>query len=505
MGRKDSSLKKVGKLNLREEAAKATLRAVRQQGHVYVELRKVSDSSIFFCALCLTQCFSEAVLYDHLRGNLHSRRYNCAKITLLLPNPWPFNDGFLFYDNSREKDLNIMPVSESQRDVVIAVTGVSGSPANVDELRSKCRGTPDQDLVELTSDHNINGRNAEKPVTVHKKIKKCMGVKEHISLCYVLPNEKIFNMELEIIGYGHISGKIHEDSERNCKFSRIWCAWLGDGNSDGCDELLASPISDFAIVSFSYTHLLGKVYDVQDENWSHSPGSSLEEKESGRQNKKIKKSFPDDPCASACEHSHNADPENVAHSFDHSQSGPSQPMQEAQKQNCLISNRPCFICDERMIFGKDVATLLNLKTGRFACSSRNFSAAFHLFHVSCLINWVLLCEFEMWTQRSMNPRRTRGRKGKEPINKRVMTSIVCSACMGSGIHTEKGAREGSRFPLPQILDFKKRTMEGHKAWMESPENLQNCSTGLCFSSVFTDKLQAKSSPAKSLLFYRVGE
>lgn len=310
MGRKDFAVKKVHNLNLREEAARATLRAMRQQGHVYVELRKVTKRSIFFCTLCLTQCFSEPVLFDHLRGNLHSKRYNSAKITLLLPNPWPFNDGVLFFDISRETDPIITPVSDSRRDE----DGGSEDLANVNEVTSKFRGTADQDLAQLTSNRISNGKNAGKTAVGNQKIKKCKGVQEYFSISYVLPNEEISNFELKIIGYGHIGAKIYEDSENSSKFSRIWCAWLGDGNSDGCDELLASPKCDFAIVSISYTYALGKKSAMLDENRPPSPGSFFEIDESGRRTKKRKKSSSDpedsseafaDRYASSYDHSHN--------------------------------------------------------------------------------------------------------------------------------------------------------------------------------------------------------
>lgn len=487
MGRKELTVNKVGNLNLREEAARATLRTVRQQGHVYVELRKISKRSIFFCTLCLTQCFSEVVLFDHLRGNFHTKRYNSAKITLLLPNPWPFNDGVLFFDISRENDTSITLVSQSRRDIDFAVNdGRSVALANVNEVPSKFRSTTNQDLSELTSNRISNGRNAGKTVIGHEKIKKCKGVQDHFSISYVLPNEEISNFELKIIGYGHIDAKIYEGSENSSKFGRIWCAWLGDGNSDGCDELLASPKCDFAIVSISYTYDLGKKCATQDENRPPSPGSFFEVDESGRRTKKRKKSF--------------SDPEDSSEAFTDRCF-----RQELRKKNRLTSERNCDICQQPMLLGKDVATLLNLKTGRFACSSRNINGAFHLFHVSCLIHWVLLCEFELWAKAAMNPKGTRGRKGKAPVNNNLISSILCPECLGTGIHMEGDELEQPTVPLSETFLYKIKAVNAQKAWMKSPEILQKCSSGLCFTSECTEKLQGKVSPAKLLLFYRAGE
>lgn len=506
MGRKELVVKKVRALNLREEAARATLRTVRQQGHVYVELRQVNKRSIFFCTLCLTQCFSEVVLYDHLRGNLHSKRYASAKLTLLLPNPWPFNDGVLFFDNSREKDAGccISSVAESRRGVVVVV----------DEVTRKFRGATDQDLTELTSDHANNGRSAGKRVIIgDKKIKKCKGVKEQFSISYVLHNVEISKLELKIIGYGHIGAKILEDSEKSCKFNRIWCAWLGDGNSDGCDELLAaSPICDFAIVSLSCTNDLGKRLDLLDENMPSSAGHFFEIDESGRRSKRKKKSFSDaedgseafadQQHASSREHSHNVG----CCSSDNSHSRPSQDIYGTKgKQKCSTTERKCDICRQPMLPGKDVATLLNVKTGRFACSSRNINGAFHLFHVSCLIHWVLLSEFELWAKQAMNPRGSRGRKGKASINNNLISYIFCPECHGTGIHIEGNVLEKLYVSLSEAFLHKLKAIKAQKAWMKSPENLQKCSTGLCFLSEFTEKLEGKVMPAKLLLFYRAGE
>ncbi|KAK8966390.1 hypothetical protein KSP40_PGU002103 [Platanthera guangdongensis] len=392
MDRKNSTLKNAGALNLREVAARATLRSVRQQGHVYVELRPVGKHSIFFCTLCLTPCFNENVLYAHLKGNLHFRRLVSAKITLLLPNPWPFNDGVLFFNNSRE-----------------------------DEVSSAADSTSD-----------------------HERIRKCRGVRRNLSISYTPPFEENSNMELKIIGYGHIGAKIHEDDEGGSKFSRIWCAWLGDGNSDGCDESLQSPKCDFAIVNFPYTVNLGRKYSTDDENGSPSPGSFFQTDEFGRRKKRKRK-------------------------------------------------RKCDICQQTFLPGRDASTLLNLRTGRFACTSRNNSGAFHVFHISCLIHWVLFCEFELWAEREMNARGTRGRRGKAATKNLQFSSIFCSECYGTGIVLEGNDLEKLELALAEARRYKVNVVNAQRAWMRSPENLQKCSTGLCFRSEDTVKLQVHTT------------
>ena len=90
--------------NVREEAARVTLQEICLQGHVYLELKEVGNQIIFFCTLCLTPCYSDCALLGHLRGNLHAQRYATMEITLVGPDPWPFNDGVLFFSTAPEKE-----------------------------------------------------------------------------------------------------------------------------------------------------------------------------------------------------------------------------------------------------------------------------------------------------------------------------------------------------------------------------------------------------------------
>ena len=77
---KELVVQRNGPVDIREIAAKATLREVRQSGHTYVELRRVGKRVIFFCTICLTEGFSDNVLFDHLKGNLHSRRVSEVQV-----------------------------------------------------------------------------------------------------------------------------------------------------------------------------------------------------------------------------------------------------------------------------------------------------------------------------------------------------------------------------------------------------------------------------------------
>jgi hypothetical protein len=80
---------------MREDTARAVLRDARQRGHDHVELRRDGPHTIFYCNLCGTRCYSDAALADHLNGNRHGRRSAMTRASSLvvreqqLPQSWP--------------------------------------------------------------------------------------------------------------------------------------------------------------------------------------------------------------------------------------------------------------------------------------------------------------------------------------------------------------------------------------------------------------------------------
>lgn len=106
MERKELGSRRVDKLSLKERVARTVLRFVRAQGHPCVDLRKVKDNKkfIYYCTLCFAPCYGDSALFDHLKGKLHKKMCTAAELTLLKPNPWPFNDGLVFFDNSAEDE-----------------------------------------------------------------------------------------------------------------------------------------------------------------------------------------------------------------------------------------------------------------------------------------------------------------------------------------------------------------------------------------------------------------
>lgn len=90
--------------------------------------------------------------------------------------------------------------------------------------------------------------------------------------------------------------------------------------------------------------------------------------------------------------------------------------------------------------------------------------AFHLFHTSCLIHWVLLCELEILTNQSNSPkvkrrsRRKTAAKHSEVQNddemkalSTVINCVICPECQGTG--TIIDGQEKPTIPLSKVLHF----------------------------------------------------
>lgn len=74
--------------------------------------------------------------------------------------------------------------------------------------------------------------------------------------------------------------------------------------------------------------------------------------------------------------------------------------------------------------------------------------AFHPFHASCLIHWILLCESEMADLRNKT-KVTRGRKGRSTLKNRI-SSIFCPECQGTGVAIKGEELEKPTIPLSEV-------------------------------------------------------
>lgn len=373
-GRRELGFLRANASSLREQAARTTLHNVRMRGHPYVELREDGKRFIFFCTLCLAPCYSESVLFDHLKGNLHTERYAAAKATLLKSHPWPFNDGVLFFDNTSENDKHLLIANGNPARLL-------GPQKNDNNLAIVCHG----DSLSLVSSNGHAQQHSNK------------NLDRDVSFCYenltdggrncdmiipgVMVKDEVTELGVRFIGFGQISARFFENNGVSKGIGKIWCEWFGKVEPADEDTVMVAD-HDFAVVTFNYHYDLGRkgLFDDVISMLSSSPIEG-----NGR---KRKKSF--------------SDPEDVSESLSNqydssgedslSSNSPSPRLlldryddqlldtrfissktirRELRRQQRVAAERMCDICQHKMLPGKDVATLMNMKTGKLVCSSRN--------------------------------------------------------------------------------------------------------------------------------------
>ncbi|KAJ9170963.1 hypothetical protein P3X46_019021 [Hevea brasiliensis] len=512
-GRWQLGLPKMGASSLKEQLARTTLHNVRSQGHPYVELREDGKRFIFFCTLCLAPCYSDSVLFDHLKGNLHTERLSAAKLTLLKPNPWPFSDGVHFFMNSTENDRQLAITNGNQNRL----------------LESKINGN---NLAIVKSDTNLKS-NGNGHVGCNKDMS---GNGETCDLVIpgVLVRDEISNLKARFVGSGQIAARFCEKDGSINEISRIWCEWLGE-NSPVHDDKVEVLDHEFAVLTFAYNYDLGRKGLLDDVKLLLSSSPTIESENEEGANRKRKKSFsdPEDISESLSNHYYSYGEESSASNggssrllldqYDdqllHSRFISNKTIRrELRRQHRIAAERMCDICQQKMLPEKDVASLINVKTGKLACSSRNVNGAFHVFHTSCLIHWILLCEYETARNQSVTPKARRrskrknggksnktGKDGKVKALKSQIDSVFCPECQGSGVKMEEDELEMPTIPLSEMFKYKIKVSDGRRAWMKSPEVLQNCSIGFHFPSQLEEPVQEKVLPLKLLHFYKADE
>eukprot|EP00252_Welwitschia_mirabilis_P013971 TRINITY_DN30978_c0_g1_i1.p1 TRINITY_DN30978_c0_g1~~TRINITY_DN30978_c0_g1_i1.p1 ORF type:complete len:438 (+),score=50.32 TRINITY_DN30978_c0_g1_i1:435-1748(+) len=253
----------------------------------------------------------------------------------------------------------------------------------------------------------------------------------------------------------------------------VWCYWMGQTQNRPSSQENSVPVPvcdcDYGILTFRYTHTLGR--------GAMDTSPSLMDIDEIRKRKKRR----------------GRPPRLSLHPFLQSSSSIEKSQTQSQSDSEIgvsVSNkgimrkgldRLCFICHQQMLPGKDVAALLNIKTGLIACSSRNRRGAFHVFHTSCLIDWVLLCETKIWLSRSKRSRRSSRLSEKSSRAQKANGSIFCPECQGTGVKTRCSKLEVPRYKLAQVFEWILELIQSRKSWIDHPEQLKQCATGLLFS------------------------
>jgi Zinc-finger of C2H2 type len=378
---KELDLRKEGPVDLREIAANTTLREVRQKGHTYVELRRDGKRIIFFCTICLTPCYSDAVLFDHLKGNLHTRMYAAAEATLIGPVPWPFNDGVLFFGNSHQNEI------EKDKDPAMLDTG----------SQSKALVVHSQGEVSFRiKDGSKHGKSR------HKNLKLAISGRSR-ALSYnesddsfiipsVLLKEVVSNLKVQLMGFGDVSYRISQKDESPGKITKIWCAWMDKEQDNFHDEVAMTQKCYFAVVNFGYTYDLGRKCGSDEVEPVLSAGSYFMIDDAGQRG--IKRKLFSDQEASSVESNEQISPEKRDGESSRQLVSifPSKSARrELRKQKRMAVDRACDICGQTMLNGKDVGALFNCKTGFLACSSRNANGVSSkaLTHFFCFVQIVV--------------------------------------------------------------------------------------------------------------------
>lgn len=511
-GNREVGFPKTTASSLREQLARTTLSRVRARGHPYLELREDGKRFIFFCTLCLSPCYSDTILLDHLRGNLHTERLSAAKATLLKPNPWPFSDGIHFFDASsgNEEQLAIKDGKESSRFLKFEENSDNLAIVKyVENLKPGC---------DTVVDENLSGSDEGSDLVIPS-----VRLKEEVS-----------DLKARHVGSGQIAARMYEKKDGSNEISRIWCEWLGKKSSNDEDKVKVLD-HDFGVVTFAYDYELGKsgLFDDVKLLLSSSAPALTENDQGGNWKRKRSVSEPEDVSRSLtnqyglCEEESSkttcASSNLVLDRYDdqlmHTRFISSKTVRrEVRKQKRIAAEKMCDICQQKMLPEKDVATLWNRKTGKLACSSRNVYGAFHVFHTSCLIHWILYCEFEIVRNQTVSTKggrrsrkkngtksNTTGKDGTVNILTNPIVSVFCPDCQGTGVNIEGDEFEKPLTPLSEMFKYKIKVSEGHRGWMKNPEILENCSTGFHFPSQSGEPVQEKVVPLKLLHFYRPEE
>ncbi|KAL1567326.1 hypothetical protein AAHA92_02816 [Salvia divinorum] len=494
--------------NLKEQLLRKTLRNVRAQGHPYVELREEGKKLIFFCTMCLAPCYGDSSLFDHLKGHFHTERLATAQVTLLKPNPWPFNDGVFFFHDDMEEKSKILPAGQNKLlDIHNAVTdslAIVKYSGNVGAVASTESSLESEDIADCDENRRL------------------------LVIPGVLQKDEVSDLVVRHIGDGKIGARFSQKDGVSSEFHRIWCEWLGNADFT-TEDVDGTPEHDFAIVTFSYNYNLGRKGLLDGFRYLLPSSPHSEAEDSGSSKGKRTKSFSDpeditgalrnqDDSSGEESQSSNSSKSKVLFSGNddqvvHSRIISSKTIRkQLRNQHRIASERTCDICQQKMLPNKDVAALLNRKTGKLVCSSRNLTGAFHLFHVSCLIHWILLFEVVFPKQSDepkVKPRSRKRAKGKngqklEMHDKRIC-STFCSECQGTGIIIDGDDLEKPTVPLSEIFHYKIKLCDARKAWIKSPEILDNCSLGFYFAQQSDEIYEEIVAPLKLLRFYRAVE
>ncbi|KAL3701040.1 hypothetical protein R1sor_019062 [Riccia sorocarpa] len=444
---------------MKEGAARAVLHEVWLRGHRCVELQRDGRRTIFVCTRCRTRCYSDGALIDHLRGNLHARVTalisssqnvtSSAERPLLKGEPKEQEDGVRSQGNSSSDALVVVPQGPTPRDTQILL---ADSPPTGETSKTPLQWIGSGELFFST-------RSAGSAPFVEASW-VCWRGKEKAS-----PETESQSWRTGGIVYAVVMFPYSDMIGRGGN----WKPWFGNSHPSEAEDLMLLEHS-------KSTDVISPV-KLQPAQVASSDGRN------------------DAPLTDSGQGVVQVDRVDQRTVFTCQDSLGSVRRRGWRRKKPKLLERLCFICHQRMNVGKDVAALLNLQTKQMVCGSRNKRGVFHVYHSSCLIDWISMYEVKIFSgtldhgiDRSRRLSKSRRaiigqlKKGsvQEGSSSVVEGNVFCPECQGTGLKVRGSQLERPRYRLSQVFDWVLELIQARKAWSENPKGQELSQSGLLF-------------------------
>lgn len=540
---------------MKEGAARAVLREAWLRGQRCVELQRDGKRTIFVCTRCGTRCYSDAALVDHLQGNMHARRSVTSTTTSEKNNR----------DNSIEEHQQPGPNVAAHQNEQRTIVARSGRGSELEEKRpgEGCEGDGGAATARefIRGGAKIVLVDPRPSITIAAPSRTALewigcgelffSVRSSAGTANASSDHVVDSSWFSWNGKGATGGP--------GLGSGSGCGVAGQQGGGGAGGHIA-----YAVIKFPYSDMIGRGGDWK-PTWSTNSDSKHQQQQTrsssssygmGQQpaEERLLVDLPTQIPTSSVKANTNAGATNSTHGPMHHQvvavlpgpkrnnspqppSGgetspvvdksvsPSPELGLVEKQQKLVGlgkgttgsnrilrrvckrkkakavERLCFICHQRMSSGKDVAALLNLHTKQMVCGSRNKRGVFHVYHSSCLIDWISICEVKTFTgqvdhriDHTRKLTRTRRAIVEQSLNAviqggdsggRLSTSIsegaiFCPECQGTGLKLRGAQLERPRYRLAQVFDWILELIQARKAWTDNPKKQDTNNWGLLF-------------------------
>ncbi|CAM6082047.1 unnamed protein product [Calypogeia fissa] len=550
---------------MKEGAARAVLREAWLRGQRCVELQRDGKRTIFVCTKCGTRCYSDAALVDHLQGNMHARRSVALTTTSEKNSAGNGINRDNSVEEQQQRWGAIVPAHQDDQRAIVARGGSEleeqrpgrggnegdGGGAGAATSREFLRGAKIV-LVDPRPSVTIAAGGSKTALEWIGSGELFFSVRSSAGTANTSAAPAVDSSWFNWKGKGGSGGP--------SLGSGSGCQVVGQQGGGGAG---AGGHIAYAVVKFPYSDMIGRGGDWK-PTWSTTPDSKHQQTRSssgsyglGHQQQaeeRLLVGLPTQTPTSSLKASNNVGATNNTHGQMHHQAlavlpvpksnnspqppssvetisvvdknvPPSPELGLVEKQQKLAGlgkgstgssrilrrvckrkkakavERLCFICHQRMSSGKDVAALLNLHTKQMVCGSRNKRGVFHVYHSSCLIDWISICEVKTFTgqvdHRIDHTRKlTRTRRAIVEQSRNAVIqggdgggllstsisegAIFCPECQGTGLKLRGAQLERPRYRLAQVFDWILELIQARKAWTDNPKKQDTSRWGLLF-------------------------